>query len=75
MDNAYKRQSKRVNEPAAAPLAPGRDVLLALATAWSSSHGGPAAAVRAVITPPAAAHAFGATGLFGVASAGRTPRR
>lgn len=75
MDNAYKRQSKRVNEPAVAPLAPGRDVLLALATAWSSSHGGPGAAVRAAITPPAAPHAFGPGGLRGIAFVGRTPRR
>ena len=33
MDNAVKHQSKRVVEPAHPPASPGRDVLLALATA------------------------------------------
>jgi hypothetical protein len=60
MDNAAKRQSKRVIEPAVAPVAPGRDVLLALATAWSSSNGSPrAGAISAVATPPAAPRTFG----------------
>jgi hypothetical protein len=60
MDNAAKRQSKRVNEPAHAPAAPGRDVLLALATAWSTSHGSPRpGGVLAVVTPPAAPLTFG----------------
>jgi hypothetical protein len=59
MDNATKRQSKRVNEPAVAPAAPGRDVLLALATAWSSSHGLPrAGALPAVAAPSAPPRTF-----------------
>jgi hypothetical protein len=58
MDNANKRQSKRVNEPAPAP-APGRDVLLALATAWSTSHGLPrAGALQAVAPSPTPRHTF-----------------
>jgi hypothetical protein len=70
MDNATKRQSKRVNEPAFAPVAPGRDVLLALATAWSSSHGGAhAGTVPAAATPPTAPRTFGVA-----ASARRTSR-
>ncbi len=57
MDNAAKRQSKRVNEPAHAPAAPGRDVLLALATAWSTSHGSPrAGSSRGGDTAGGAAH-------------------
>jgi hypothetical protein len=54
MDNPTKRQSKRVNEAAVAPLAPGRDVLLALATAWSSSNGAHVGTVPAAATPPTA---------------------
>jgi hypothetical protein len=72
MDNAVKRQSKRVNEPAAAPLAPGRDVLLALATAWSFSHGGPDT-LRAALTPSTPPRTFGA-GHRSAVSAGRTRR-
>jgi hypothetical protein len=53
MDNA-KRQTKRVNEPAPAPAAPGRDVLLALATAWSQSHGAPRAGALTSVAAPAA---------------------
>lgn len=52
MDNAVKQQSNRVSGPTLAAAAPGRDVLLALATAWSSSHGGPrAGAVPAPAAP------------------------
>ena len=61
MDNAARHQSKRVNEPAIAPAAQGRDVLLALATAWSSSHGGAhAGMIPAAVTPPPAPRTFGA---------------
>lgn len=71
MDNAAKRQSKRVNEPAHAPAAPGRDVLLALATAWSTSHGSPRpGGVLAVVTPPPAAPLT-----FGVAASVRRTSR
>lgn len=59
MDNAARRQSKRVNEPAHRPAAPGRDVLLALATAWSTSHGGPSVGLAGMrATPVAAARTF-----------------
>ena len=63
MDNA-KRQNKRVNEPAPGPAnglpaAPGRDVLLALATAWSQSHGASREGVlTAVAASPAAPRTF-----------------
>jgi hypothetical protein len=71
MDNALKRQSLRANGPAPAPATPGRDVLLALATAWSSSHGGPRAGmVPAAATPPAAPRTTFGTG----ATAPRTAR-
>ena len=53
MDNATKRQSKRVNEPAPAPAPSGRDVLLALATAWSTSHGAPRAGMLTPVAAPA----------------------
>jgi hypothetical protein len=75
MDNPFKRQSNRVNEPALRPAAPGRDVLLALATAWSSSHGYSSAAPAAV-TPSAAPRTIGAAGAGcrTAATTGRTSR-
>lgn len=73
MDNAVKHQSKRVNEPALRPAAPGRDVLLALATAWSSSHSG-SDAVPADVTPSTAPRMFGVAGRRAAATAGRTSR-
>jgi hypothetical protein len=70
MDNTPKHPSPRANGPALAPAAPGRDVLLALATAWSTSHGGPRAGmVPAAPAPPAAPRTFGVA-----ASARRTSR-
>lgn len=70
MDNAAKRQSPRANGPALAPAAPGRDVLLALATAWSSSNSGPRAGTIPAAAPPAAAPRT-----FGVAASVRRTSR
>jgi hypothetical protein len=62
MDNATKRQTKRVNDPTLAQAAPGRDVLLALATAWSSSNGFQrAGGLGVAATSPAAPRTFGVT--------------
>jgi len=73
MDNAINRQSKRVNEPALRPAAPGRDVLLVLATAWSSSHSD-SDAVPVAVTPSTAPRMFGVAGRRATATAGRTSR-
>lgn len=73
MDNVAKLHTRRVTEPALAPLAPGRDVLLTLATAWSSSHG-TSGTFPAVVAPPAAPRTCEAAARLVTVSAGRASR-